>query len=309
MEKRKQATQKSKFIIYALVVALLLAAVTAWALLSDENESFSNTLGKFGESSDIEPGLTVTFVDVGQGDCVYLECGGMKMLVDGGEKYCEKTVSEFLYSRSVRSLDYVVATHPHSDHIGSLPYIIDNFDVKNAVMPMIPYELIPTNTSYEKLLSSVTDSGADVIRAKAGESFTLGDASVEIIGPVSDTADELNDMSAVLLVRYGEVSFLLTGDAETPEENSILESGADVKCTVLKAGHHGSSYSSGEAFLAAASPEYFVISCGEDNDYGHPAESTLKKFEAYSDKIYRTDKLGSITFRTDGESVTVTAGK
>ncbi len=300
----KQRGRNTKLIIALGAALLILAAVTLWALLGDDSGSFDNTLGGPAGETPVREGLILTFVDVGQGDCIFAECGGQTMLIDAGEKAYEQTVSTFLNSRGVKTIDYIIATHPHSDHIGSLAYIIDTFGTKHIITPRVPGELIPTNAVYDDFLTAASESGAQVIPAEPGLSFNIGEAVVRVIAPVSDTAEFLNDMSAVFTLTYGGTSALLTGDASFAEEAQIIASGADIDCDLIKLGHHGSASASGEEFIEKVSPRYCVISCGAGNDYGHPAGSTLRRIEKYTDKIYRTDRCGTITAFSDGKDFT-----
>ena len=300
----KQRGRKTKLIIAVGTVLVILAAITLWAVLSDDSGSFDNTLGGIAGETPVREGLILTFLDVGQGDCIFAECGGQTMLIDAGEKAYEQTVSKFLNSRGIKTLDYVIATHPHSDHIGSLAYVIDTFGANHILMPRIPAELIPTNVVYDEFLTAVSDSGAEVTAAEPGVTFTLGEAVVRVIAPVLKTAESLNDMSAVVTVTYGETSAILTGDASFAEEMQIISSGANIDCDLMKLGHHGSASATSEEFIEKVSPRYCVISCGAGNDYGHPADSTLGRVSKYTDKIYRTDRCGTITASSDGKDFT-----
>ncbi len=305
---KEKGKRKSKLLVLLLTAVLVLGAVTLWAVFDDE-ESFSNTFGSAHSGEEDAPGFRITFIDVGQGDCILAECDGRTMLIDGGEKIYEQTVARYLYSRKIKTLDYIVATHPHSDHIGSLPYIFEEFGAKNVIMPRIAAELMPTGYYFDEFITGVGESGASVIAAVAGYKFMLGSAQVKIIGPLSETADELNNISAVLKITYGETSVLLTGDAAFAEEAEIIASGENIDCDILKAGHHGSSTSTGSEFLEKATPGICVISCGADNDYGHPAQSTLERISDYTDKIYRTDRCGTVTAESDGKVFTVKTEK
>ncbi|MBR0112553.1 MAG: MBL fold metallo-hydrolase [Clostridia bacterium] len=306
---KKERKRRNRIIVFIAAAVVILTAVTLWAVFTDDSGSFDNTLGTISSPDESNPGLRVSFIDVGQGDCILLECGGKTMLVDAGEKIYEQKVSRYLLSRKIKTLDYIVATHPHSDHIGSLPYIMENFGTKNVIMPRIPREIIPTNYFFDSFIECVSESDALVTAAQPGLTFMLGTAQVTFIGPVSETAEDLNNLSAVCKVTYGETSLLLTGDAAFDEETEIINSGMDIKCDILKLGHHGSGTSTGSELLEKVSPKYCVISCGENNDYGHPAESTLKRILKYTDKIYRTDRCGTIVAESDGKNIVFTYGK
>lgn len=167
-------------------------------------------------------------------------------------------------------------------------------------MPKLPKSLVPTTSIYQKLIKAIKASGAKVISAKVGDTYTLGDAKITIVGPVG-TPEDLNNASVVMKVVYGKNSFLFTGDAEEKSEKKILANGADIKADVLKLGHHGSSTSTSEEFLKVVSPSLALISCGKDNDYGHPHKETIEKLEKYNIPYERTDIKGTIVVGSDGE--------
>ena len=222
------------------------------------------------------------------------------MLIDAGERGNDQTILDYLKANSVEKLDYIVATHPHSDHIGSMPKVIEGIKVDNIIMPKLPNSLVPTTSIYQKLIKAIKASGAKVISAKVGDTYTLGDAKITIVGPVG-TPEDLNNASVVMKVVYGKNSFLFTGDAEEKSEKKILANGADIKADVLKLGHHGSSTSTSEEFLKVVSPSLALISCGKDNDYGHPHKETIEKLEKYNIPYERTDIKGTIVVGSDGE--------
>ena len=268
-----------------------------------------NTLGDTDTKTEETEGICITYLDVGQGDCALIECGAKTMLIDAGDNGNEDKVLGFLNSNGIKNLDYAVCTHMHSDHIGCMPEVIDEFSPDTVVMPTLEPELIPDTVTYSKLLESVSQSGAELITPMPGDSFDIGEASAVTLGPINDNAENHNDMSLVLKVTYGKNTFLFTGDAEKEEENDILQSGADIDCDVLKVGHHGSSNASSEAFIEAVTPEICVISVGKDNDYGHPHAVTISRLQRFTDKIYRTDICGNITVTSDGSEISVSTAK
>lgn len=252
--------------------------------------------------------FSVTFLDVGQGDCSVIKSGGQTMLIDGGEPENADKILNFLKENSITKLDYVVATHPHSDHIGALPEVIDNIKVENVIIPEISEENVPTSKIYEDFLLAVQKSEANVIAAEPGNKYSLGDANFKILAPVEDD-DELNNMSVVLKMTFGNNSFLFTGDAEKKVENALLELDTDLSADVIKIGHHGSSTSTSDKFLKAVSPEIAVISVGEDNRYGHPDYETVERLAKYGVKTYMTKDDGDIVITSDGNKLSVTCQK
>lgn len=252
--------------------------------------------------------FSVTFLDVGQGDCSVIRSGGQTMLIDGGEPENADKIINFLKENSITKLDYVVATHPHSDHIGALPEVIDNIKVENVIIPEIAEENVPTSKIYEDFLLAVQKSEANVIAAEPANKYSLGDANFKILAPVTDD-EELNNMSVVLKMTFGNTSFLFTGDAEKKVENALLDLDTDLSADVIKIGHHGSSTSTSDKFLKAVSPEIAVISVGEDNRYGHPNYETIERLAKYGIKTYMTKDDGDIVITSDGNKLSVTCQK
>lgn len=292
----------NKKLIY-LIVILIAAIVSAVGGNLDKITDDSPVGSQYTESTD--DAFKVHFIDVGQGDCTLVECNGEYLLIDAGENGHEIDVINYLRSNNVEKLDYIVATHQHSDHIGGLPEVLEEFGTDNLIMPKLTKAQTPTNSTYTAFLKAVQASDAKVISAKPGSVYTLGDASFEILGPVTDDCEDINSMSAVTKITYGDTSFLVTGDAEKDEEREIIENGAYLDCDVLRVGHHGSSTSSCRDFLDAVSPEICVISCGANNDYGHPHKEVTKRIANYTDEVYRTDILGDIVMISDGKTIDV----
>ena len=198
---------------------------------------------------DLAPGdpdtLTVHFIDVAHADGMLIECNGHFALVDAGMADTSDRVVNYLASRGVEKLDLVVGTHPHADHIGGMPDVLANYPVDNVWFSAIPY----TNYTVTNFLNSVRWRGKQVVRPANGTTFDLGGATITVLGPIRDNHEDVNDISLVLMVQYGDVRFLLTGDMESIAEKELVESGADLKADVLKVGHHGSYSSTSYIFL------------------------------------------------------------
>ena len=254
----------------------------------------------------VEGELRVHMIDVGQGDSLLIQTEDQAVLIDSGEEEYGDTVSAYLENQGVEQLDLVVATHPHSDHMGSMAQIVEEWQVDQFLMPVVPQDLTPTSQVYEDLLTALEEKGLSIAQPETGAVYDLGDgASLTILAPV-DQYDDLNNWSIVCRLDYGETSFLFTGDAEKAVERDLLEAGADLDADLLKVGHHGSSTSTGKTFLEAVSPQYGLISCGMGNRYGHPNEETLDTLEEAGVEVYRTDISGSIVALSDGETITIT---
>lgn len=253
-------------------------------------------------TSDVLPegsGFEVHFIDVGQGDAALVLCDGQAMLIDGGEATASSKVYAYLKNHQVDYLDYIVATHAHSDHIGGLPGALNYAMVGTALCPVTDYDS-KTFNSFVKYLGR---QNVAITVPQAGGTFSLGSAVVQVLAP-QKAYEEPNDTSIVLKISYGEISFLFTGDAEQTAEADILDAGYDLSATVLKVGHHGSDTSTSYRFLREIMPEYAVISVGADNPYGQPTEATLSRLRDAGAAVYRTDLQGTIICTSDGERVT-----
>lgn len=252
--------------------------------------------------------LTVSFLDVGQGDSIFIELpDGKTMLIDASESDQADTIEAYIRARGHQKLDYLVATHPHADHIGGMRAIVEAFEIGEVWMPNAD----ATTATYEKLLTAIDEKGLSIHTAKAGKVILETESlRIDLLAPCKEDYSDLNDYSAVIKLTYGSTKFLFTGDAETLSEEEMIASGTDLSADVLKLGHHGSSTSSSEAFLKAVSPTYGIISCGEGNDYGHPHSETLESAAKHGITLYRTDLLGHIVFTSDGSTVkTASAGE
>lgn len=286
-----------------LLTALSLALIALLTLSSCEISLYNPFFYAFDSSEDT---LNAHFLDVGQGDSIFIELPNDEtMLIDAGENYFGKSIIEYIEETGHDKIDYLVGTHPHSDHIGSLAYIVRNFDIGSVYMPNAS-----TNTyTYEKLLEAVKKKNLKIKNAKDGMNV-LSDSgeslSIDILGPVTTDVKNLNNTSIVLKIEYGNTSFLFTGDAETGELKTLT---GDLSADVLKVGHHGSDTSTPQYFLEAVDPQIAVISCGKDNDYGHPHKKTLKRLQNYGCEIYRTDEQQTIVVSSDGAEIEVTTGR
>ena len=285
------------------LIAIAIAIVSCIAVLGAMN-LFGVTAKQQqqqNESLQIGDGLTVHFIDVGQGDCMLLTCDGKTMLVDGGGENAGSDVVQYLHKQRVKALDIVVATHPHRDHVGGLTAVVQNFPVKALYTPVTESD----NPYFQSLAAACKTAKVQMTVPKADSSFKLGSATVTVLGPRGNYAglENVNNMSLVLRVDYGDKRFLLTGDAEYDEETQILDAKCIVDVDVLKAGHHGSEDSTGSRLLHEATPDYCVISCGAGNDYGHPHDDLLSRLRDADVTVYRTDEQGTIICVTDGKSL------
>ncbi|MBR3290120.1 MAG: MBL fold metallo-hydrolase [Clostridia bacterium] len=292
------------WILIALVAILLLCALFYWF----PQGTPSTAKPEMSAASSPADELTVHMIDVGQGDATLIRQGDAAMLIDAGVTEQGDTVIAYLKSQGIERLQLVVATHAHADHIGGMTRVLKAFPVDTFVMKTLPDGVTPTTTTYERMLNTLLDRNVPVREAAVGDTYRLGDATVRILGPVRDF-EKINDQSVVCLVTYGDRRFLFTGDAEYAAETALLKSGQDLTADVLKAGHHGSSDASSWSFLEAVQPSIALISCGKNNDYGHPHQELLKRFSRRSMEVYRTDQQGAVVVHTDGQSLSVTTEK
>lgn len=298
---------KTDFKIKLLLLALAVIIVTVMYALDSFNlvnyERVFSHIGLSDANKAIDGDFSVHYIDVGQGDCELIVSKDKTVLIDSGEYENATKVISYIQSLGITKLDYVIGTHPHSDHIGGLPEIIQSFDIGKVIAPKISGEMTPTTKTYKNFLSAVKDKGLKLTPATVGEEYQLDENTVlKILAPLSDY-DSLNNYSIVCMVTHGENKFLFMGDAEKDAEGDLLETNADIDADVLKAGHHGSNSSSTMKFLSAVSPLYTVVSVGADNSYNHPSEKAIQRILKYSKDIYRTDLQGNIICISDGNNI------
>lgn len=248
--------------------------------------------------------LTVTWLDVGQGDAAVIQCGGQSMLIDGGKPEKSSYIYAWLQQHGLSYLDVIVATHVDADHIGGLSGALNYASVGTAYCP----ETTGTTETFQSFVKYLAKRDRSITVPTAGETFALGGAQVQILGPLH-SAEDSNDNSIVLKVSFGATSFLFTGDAERTEEQDLLNAGVNLQSTVLKVGHHGSDTSTSYPFLRAVAPQYAVISVGAGNSYGHPTEAVLSRLRDAGVTTFRTDLQGEITAVSDGQTVNFSTAK
>ena len=323
--KRKQINNLPKWLLSALGVAvLILGFIFYGGDLGGIDTSFAQECMNFidrilyGGPTSPSPTLPtsgelkVYIIDVGQGESILISTEERSMLIDAGENDKGDEVLDFIHDLGLEQLDYVLATHPDSDHIGGMDTVLENIDVTEGVFfGEMPDKLIPTTKTYEDVLDVIEEKDIPLFTALAGDTIDLGSGAVlTVLGPVDpQAADSKNNTSLVTRLDFGESSFLFNGDQEEDMEEMLVQSGADLDCDVMTMGHHGSSTSSSQEYLDAVTPEYASISCGRGNQYGHPHDETIEKLEAMGVEYYRTDLDGNITFTSDGENISVRTEK
>ena len=243
----------------------------------------------------------IHFLDVGQADATLVLCDDEAMLIDGGNAEDSDLIYSYLKTHDIEHLEYMICTHPHEDHVGGLSGALNYATVGTVFCSMCSYDS-KTFDSFERY---VEKQGKEIEIPSAGETFTLGSSTVSILGPVGYYSDP-NNMSIVLRIQYGNTSFLFAGDAEIDSEQDILNSGENLKSTLLKVGHHGSDTSTSYRWLREIAPEYAIISVGKNNSYGHPTEQTLSRLSDADVTLFRTDLQGHIICTSDGNTVSFT---
>ena len=243
--------------------------------------------------------MEVHFLDVDQGDAAIIVCDGEYMIIDGGPPAASQYVYWYITEKlHIPEMKYMIATHPHEDHIGGLSAALNATVIDVVLSPVLDWD----TRAFSSMMKYADMQGTPVIIPEEGDIYQLGGATVTILSCWPDAWDT-NCMSIVCRIDYDNVSFLFTGDAEDMLEYMMIDSGYDLNADVLKVGHHGSSTSSTEEFLQAVHPKYAVISCGTDNQYGHPRPEVLERLNAA--EIYRTDQDGTIIMRSDGNTITI----
>lgn len=300
----KESARRTRRAISAVSGLMAVLALLALYFLETRGEAEPAPTPASGKA--LQEKAAVYFLDVGQGDSILIRAGDYAMLIDAGVRGAGDAIEADLEALGVDALDAVVATHPHADHIGAMDQILEDYEVGTFYMPVLPDDQTPTTATYERMLDVLLEKQVPVERVTAGMEIPApADMKFEVLSPrTSDAWNEVNDYSAVLRFTCGEVSFLLTGDAEVPAEALLVEENAPLSAAVLKCGHHGSASASSMPFLRAVNPEIAVISCGADNGYGHPHDETLKNLAALGCTVLRTDTDGTVAVVTDGERYT-----
>ncbi|WP_408009455.1 ComEC/Rec2 family competence protein [Pseudalkalibacillus sp. A8] len=245
--------------------------------------------------------LEMHVIDVGQADSIYIELSnGKNILIDSGDEHDGPKVVSYLQKRGIEEIDYLIASHPHHDHIGSMDAIFESFEIDRIYMPSVKYH----TTYYKRLMRLVDEFGVEQIEAKTGVKEKLArNIKMEFLAPLRKKYKSLNDHSAVLKIDHGKKSILLMADAGMASENEVVKRLDDEKIDVLKVAHHGANTGTSNGLLKKANPDFAVISVGRKNKYGYPSKEVLKRLKTHNVQVFRTDKLGTIIMKSDGKSV------
>ena len=244
-----------------------------------------------------EAAFSLTMLDVGQGLSVLVQADGKYLLYDGGGRGTSSYVVAYLQQHDVTKLEWLAASHYDEDHISGLVGVLHTTPVEQALMP----DYTTDTQIYQSLQTVLGEKNVPVIYPAQGDTFSLGEAEIQVVGLQNYVYDSDNDKSLCLRICYGDFQCLLTGDAEQDAEQDMVASRQDLTCDLYVVGHHGSSSSTSEELLDAATPAYAFLSVGEDNPYGHPTAQTLNALQQYGVTLFRTDQQGEVTVYSDGQ--------
>ncbi|HHV27784.1 MAG TPA: MBL fold metallo-hydrolase [Tissierellia bacterium] len=284
--------KKANFIVLTIVILTIL--LSGCELESSEN--FQDNIGD----------LVVHYIDIGQGDSIFIQLpNGETSLIDGGPKANSNVVVNYLKEMKIEKVDYLIATHPHEDHIGGLSEVVKNFEIGKIYMP----DKVANTAIFESLLKEIKAKDLKISVPSSGEYLIdTDDLKYQVLAPNGEKYENTNDYSIVSKITFKDNSFLFTGDAEKTSEKEMIGKGYDLTADVLKVGHHGSSTSTTEEFLLKVDPDYGVISLAKDNKYGHPHKEIIELLNKKGIDILRTDELGNIIIKSDGKDIEILNG-
>ncbi|KAB1440963.1 ComEC/Rec2 family competence protein [Candidatus Galacturonibacter soehngenii] len=296
--KRNNRTRKKKQnkLLSSIIISIIIIASTIWSKENIENTN-NNSLAN---DSFAVASMQVHFIDVGQADSILILSDDEAMLVDAGNNEDGTYLVKYLKEQGISKLKYVIATHPHEDHIGGMDDVINNFTVETVLMPDVTH----TTKTFEDVLNAMNENDLGITIPSVGEEYEIGKAKFVVIAPNKEMDENnLNDASIGVKLMNGNNRFIMCGDAQKFSEKEMLQSGIDLSAQVYKVSHHGSNTATTDAFLKAISPEYAIIQCGENNSYGHPHKETLHKLEQMGVIVLRNDKNGTIIAISDGNKI------
>ena len=306
------------FISILLSVFIIASSAMFTGCSDDEaNEWLNEIFGMldyevFGDTVEGDAKLKMHVIDVGQGDSVLIQCGESNVLIDCGENGMGKTVLDYLRRAGVSHLDWIIGTHPHSDHIGGMDTVIKSKDlsIDHVMMPQTTKEMTPTTMTYTEVLTAIKKKNLKITRPVSGTEYDFDGVTMLVLSPAKSARyEDLNDYSIVLKFTYKNVSILTGGDASKNVEQQIISRDYDLSADIYKVSHHGGRDGNSQAFLDEINPKYAAISVGADNKYGHPKSEILKRLNKMNCEVYRTDLDGDIIFESDGKNISVIVAK
>ena len=293
-KKKKQKLPKG------ISILLIIVAIFYSLYEKDIDQTFGLPVTETFKETENTNTLDITYLDVGQADAILIQNEGHNMLIDAGNNEDGPLLVQYFKEQNMTKFDYLIATHPHEDHIGGMDDIIKNFDIEKIYMPNVT----TTTKTFLDVLNAMEEKNMTFDVPNIGQNFALGHTLFQVMYKGSDKKN-LNNSSIILKANFKNTSYLFTGDATSEVEKKILSK--DIKATVLKVGHHGSKYSTTTEFLNKVNPKYAIISVGKNNSYNHPNQITIDKLTKKNIEIHRTDQEGSIFLKSDGKTINITS--
>ena len=281
----------SNYKLFKLILPLFIIILSLFLYQTNDTSNYKNQ-------------MTIHYIDVGQGDCILIQVNNKNLLIDSGPSSNRKSLLDYLENLNIKKLDYIIATHPHEDHIGNMDTIIRRYNIGSFYSPKVTHP----STTFENMISSLVDKNLKInILNRGVTGINLGEnTSVSVYSPLENLySDNLNDYSPIIKITFLNNSFLFTGDAEISTENTVLSQNENLKCDILKIGHHGSSTSTSPDFITAVNPSVAIISVGKNNPYGHPTPEIISLLNSLNIKTIRTDINGSIIAISDGSNIKI----
>ena len=281
----------SNYKLFKLILPLFIIILSLFLYQTNDTSNYKNQ-------------MTIHYIDVGQGDCILIQVNNKNLLIDSGPSSNRKSLLDYLENLNKKKLDYIIATHPHEDHIGNMDTIIRRYNIGSFYSPKVTH----SSTTFENMISSLVDKNLKInILNRGVTGINLGEnTSVSVYSPLENLySDNLNDYSPIIKITFLNNSFLFTGDAEISTENTVLSQNENLKCDILKIGHHGSSTSTSPDFITAVNPSVAIISVGKNNPYGHPTPEIISLLNSLNIKTIRTDINGSIIAISDGSNIKI----
>lgn len=288
--KRRRKIKKEDIKYYLIALAIVLVI----SLFTKEEEPKNPSIGK-----PMEDEMQVHFLDVGQGLSILVQLGDDVLIYDGGDRDTSSFVVSYLQDLGITEIDYMISSHYDADHVSGLIGCLNAFDVKNAIGSNYKH----TSKLYNSFMDAVKNEKLEMKYPDVGTTYAFGDAEITILAP-KEIGKDSNANSVVVKLSYGESDFIFTGDADYGSEREMVVSGINLDCEVLSLAHHGSSTGNSSLFLEKTNPEWAVISCSKNNDYGHPHVEVVELLEAMEIDVFRSDVQGTVIATTDGKTIT-----
>lgn len=301
-KKAKKKLQKLLIVVLVSIAAYLYTNYETILVSIFNNNDNQQELVQHKENQSSENNLEITYLDVGQADSTLIEYKDKNILIDAGNNGDGELLVDYFKSLNIDKFDYVIATHPHEDHIGGMDDIINNFKIDNFFAP----DVKQNQKTYKDMINALKENNVELTTPLEDSEYQLDDLKFKVLS-IDNDKDEINNDSIVIKLEYLNNSFLFMGDLEKEKELEIQDK--DLKSDVLKVGHHGSKYSSSAQFLVKVKPKYAIISAGKNNKYNHPDNITIEKLEYLNTEIHQTKDEGSIKLTSDGSNIAINTFK